>query len=413
MDTMDAGYILIDENSSVEKLIKVIAQHGMLQGRGPVNVLNLDDVVQKHQNWRQKLPSVVPFYAVKCNNHPAILQLLVALGCGFDCASQCELQTILGLGVAPEKIIYANPAKTKDSILYARKMGVKRMTFDSVDELEKIAQLYTEAELVLRIRYDAREALLPLGRKFGCDPDREALPLLRCAKRHQLSVIGVSFHVGCGSRDAECYYWAIRKAIEIFDSASELGMQMHLLDIGGGYPGGNDRTFDDHVHFINKALSEQIVQQRRNIEVIAEPGRYCVESAVTALVNVLAKSYDRDDSGEIVRVRYYLDDGLYDSFDWCDELAIPEVQEHRRSDSRPLVPSVLYGRTMCDNDIIAKEILLPEHEVDDCLVFPNRGAYGMALGRGYNGFSTPLIKICLTRATLDYLCLFRAKVNLR
>ncbi|XP_052860933.1 ornithine decarboxylase 1-like [Anopheles cruzii] len=409
---MDAGYILIDESSSVEELIKMIAQRGSLGG--PVNVLNLDDVVQKHRNWREKLPSVVPFYAVKCNNHPAILQLLVALGCGFDCASRREMETILGLGVGPERIIYANPAKSIDSIRYAKRMGVKRMTFDSADELEKIAQHFPEAELVLRIRYDAREAQLPLGRKFGCDPDWEAKPLLECAKRLHLTVIGVSFHVGCGSRDAECYYWAIRKAIEIFDQASDLlGMQMYLLDIGGGYPGGNDSTFDDHVHFINKALNEQIVQQNRNIEVIAEPGRYCVESAVTALVNVLSKTYDCNESGEIVRIRYYVDDGLYDSFDWCDEVAIPDMQQGDKRTETGCLRSVIYGRTMCDNDIVAKEIFLPEHSVGDCLVFPNRGAYGMALGRGYNGFSSPLVKICLTRATLDHLCLFKAKTAAR
>ena len=49
--------------------------------------------------------------AMKCNNDPAVLSVLYQLGAGFDCASKEEIRTILDLGVPPERIIYANPAK--------------------------------------------------------------------------------------------------------------------------------------------------------------------------------------------------------------------------------------------------------------------------------------------------------------
>ena len=41
-----------------------------------------------HERWEESLPSVHPFYAVKCNNDPVLLQTLARLGCGFDCASK-------------------------------------------------------------------------------------------------------------------------------------------------------------------------------------------------------------------------------------------------------------------------------------------------------------------------------------
>uniref|UniRef100_A0A182IMG0 ornithine decarboxylase n=1 Tax=Anopheles atroparvus TaxID=41427 RepID=A0A182IMG0_ANOAO len=406
---MDAGYILIDGHSSPEELIKLIAKR-RADSREPLNLLNLDDVVGKHRNWQRKLPTVAPYYAVKCNSHPAVLRLLAALGCGFDCASRTELETIVAMGVAPERVVFANPAKPVEALLYARRVGVKRMTFDSADELEKIARHYPEAEALLRIRHDAREAQLSLGRKFGCDPDREAVALLACAKELNVRVIGVSFHVGSGSTDAECFYAGIRRVMDIFDQGERMGTHMHLLDIGGGFPGANGRQFDEHVLCISKAIAEHVVGRSRPITVIAEPGRYYVESAVTALVNVVSKAYERDASGRISRVRYYVDDGLYDSFDWCDTQSnVPVLQEDKRD--APCLRSVVYGRTVCERDVISEEIWLPEHAVGDCMVFPNKGAYGKILGTGHNGFAPASVKVCLSRATLNYLCASAVKAE--
>uniref|UniRef100_A0A182QXX5 ornithine decarboxylase n=1 Tax=Anopheles farauti TaxID=69004 RepID=A0A182QXX5_9DIPT len=406
---MEPGYVLIDENSSVNDLIKVISKRATICE--PVNVLHLDDIVRKHRNWQRKLPTVAPFYAVKCNSHPDVLRLLAALGCGFDCASKAELGVIRGLGVAPDRIIYANPAKSIDSIRYAKEADVARMTFDSSDELKKIARHFPRAQLVLRIRHDARAAQLSLGRKFGCDVDREADTLIRHAQKLGLCVTGVSFHVGSGSMDAECFYEGIRKALEVFDIGERAGMRMQVLDIGGGFPGANGEHFDRCAYFISKALKE-LVSPRQNgpIEVIAEPGRYYVESAVTALVHVVSKSYEKDAIGAVQRIRYYVDDGLYDTFDWCESHSnepLPPEEEKRDAKWR----SVIYGRTMCERDVVREEIFLPEYGVGDCFVFPNKGAYGKLLGRGHNGFRAANVKVCLTRTTLNYICAAAVKAE--
>lgn len=73
---------------------------------------------------------VEPFYAFKSNPDPTIVNLLATLGCGFDCATQGELKTVLHelgsdlsfsekkgeesrnfLPLNSDKIVYANPAK--------------------------------------------------------------------------------------------------------------------------------------------------------------------------------------------------------------------------------------------------------------------------------------------------------------
>nr|AII97912.1 BLTX547 [Nephila pilipes] len=70
----------------------------------------------------------------------------------FDCASKNEIESVLSIGVEPERIIYANPCKTRGFIKHAANVGVKMMTFDNEMELHKVKALHPDAELVIRIR---------------------------------------------------------------------------------------------------------------------------------------------------------------------------------------------------------------------------------------------------------------------
>ncbi|CAL8291556.1 unnamed protein product [Gadus morhua 'NCC'] len=112
---------------------------------------------QKHLRWARALPRVTPFYAVKCSNSISVVRTLASLGCGFDCASK----TIESLGVAPSRIIYANPCKQASQIKYASAHGVQKMTFDSEVELLKVARCHENAKLVLRIATDDSNSCVP------------------------------------------------------------------------------------------------------------------------------------------------------------------------------------------------------------------------------------------------------------
>ncbi|XP_040203618.1 ornithine decarboxylase 1-like [Rana temporaria] len=93
--------------------------------------------------------------------------------------------------------------------------------------------------LVLRIATDDSKAVCQLSMKFGATLKTSRL-LLERAKELNIDVIGVSFHVGSGSRDPQTFVQAISDARCVFDMGAELGFNMHLLDIGGGFPGSNN-----------------------------------------------------------------------------------------------------------------------------------------------------------------------------
>lgn len=94
---------------------------------------------------------VEPFYAFKCNPDPVIVRLLASLGCGFDCASMTEIDSVINKlgeelslakhGLAGEKLVFANPAKFESHLNFAVKNGVRKTVFDGEDELYKLAKI--------------------------------------------------------------------------------------------------------------------------------------------------------------------------------------------------------------------------------------------------------------------------------
>ncbi|KAG1361019.1 hypothetical protein COCNU_09G004820 [Cocos nucifera] len=160
---------------------------------------------------------------------------MAALGSDFDCARRGEIESVLAIGVSPDRIIYANPCKAESHIKYAANVGVNLTTFDCGEEIDKIRRWHPKCELLIRLKApDDGEARCPLGPKYGALPE-EVVPLLQAANDAQLAVVGVSFHVGSGVTRSQVFQGAIAAAKAVFNAADQLGMpHMQIFDIGGG-----------------------------------------------------------------------------------------------------------------------------------------------------------------------------------
>ncbi|KAL7379197.1 hypothetical protein ABVT39_024367 [Epinephelus coioides] len=381
-------------NDFIEDKIKEL---GSVESEEPFCVANLDSVFKKHLRWLTELPRVKPFYAVKCNNTAAVLRMMRALDTGFDCASKGEIQLALSLGVTPDKIIYAHTTKPLSHIKYACAHGVDMMTFDSEDELLKISLCHAKAKLVLRIAVDDSKSLLRLSSKFGARLVSVG-KLLERARELGLEVIGVSFHVGSRCTGSLAFKQAIADARHVFDIANLLGFQMTLLDIGGGFPGRDDFQvkFEEFSEVINGALDE-FFPPDSGVQIIAEPGRYYVESAFTLAANVTAKRVILDDTDEHTEenrpdrmMMYYINDGVYGSLNCLiNDAAHTKVEPklHRtveRSEQRHR--SVIWGPTCDSTDKVTDSCWIPELHVGDWLLIDNMGAYSVTLSTDFNGF---------------------------
>ncbi|XP_019638975.1 PREDICTED: ornithine decarboxylase-like [Branchiostoma belcheri] len=374
-------------------------------------VCDLGDIVNKYKKWVSCLPRVVPFYAVKCNDSPHVLQVLANLGTGFDCASKTEVQAVLNLGVSPDRIVYANPCKQTSHIRYAKKNGVDLMTFDNEDELHKIKNYFPDASLLLRILPPAAEAQCQLGMKFGCHPS-QAPKLLEVAAQLDLNVVGVSFHVGSGCLEASAFARGVESAKRIFNIADQYGFEFNTLDIGGGFPGQESAaiSFDEIVADLGPALDEHF-PPGSGVRIIAEPGRYFVASAFTVAVNIVAKRMVardiqefKDEEAEDAVMNsvapsmceepafmYYVNDGVYGSFNCLlyDHAAVTPSLMRSVDKEEALFSTSVWGPTCDGLDRIMEHCLLPELHVGDWILFEDMGAYTMAAASTFNGFSKP------------------------
>lgn len=352
----------------------------------PFYVVDLGEVYRQHLRWKTNLARVKPFYAVKCNPDEEVIRLLARLGTGFDCASKAEIDLVLGLGVHPSRIIYAQPCKTKSYLRYAASAGVKQMTFDNADELYKIKNSFPNAEIVLRILTDDSASLCRLSTKFGADLET-ANDLIHLAKDLNLNLVGVSFHVGSGASDPSSFAKAVTDAKWVFDQAALLGYDLRLLDVGGGF---TDDTFEMFAVTLNSALEEHFPP---HVRIIAEPGRYYTANAFTLATNIIARrDISNPNTPTDKSYMLYLNDGVYGNFSniiFDHQHPIPQVLHCTMASSiDKLVEYSIWGPTCDGIDLISTHCYLPGTlNIGDWLFFENMGAYTKCSATRFNGFT--------------------------
>ncbi|XP_078017579.1 ornithine decarboxylase-like [Epinephelus lanceolatus] len=404
---------ILDNGRTISDFIDYkIKERGLLDNEEPFHVANLDSILKRHHRWITNLPRVKPFYAVKCNNTAAVLRMMNVLDTGFDCASKGEIQMMLSLGVTPEKIIYAHTTKPMSHIRYACAHGVDKMTFDNEDELLKISLCHPKAKLVLRIAVDDSKSLVRLNSKFGASLESVG-KLLERAGELDLEVIGVSFHVGSGCTDGGAFRQAIADARRVFDMGNLQGFQMRLLDIGGGFSGagGVQGSFEECSEVINEAL-DKFFPPDCGVKIMAEPGRFFVESAFTVALNVIAKRVilddmddhsDDEEKGCDRMMMYYLNDGVYGSlsciiFDPANADLKPYPHRAVENGERRY-RSVIWGPTCDSIDKVTSNYWMPESYVGDWLLIDNMGAYTLSASTDFNSFERAHVYPVVTAET--------------
>ena len=313
-----------------------------------------------------------------------MLRLLAELGTGFDCASKQEIQQIRDMGVDSTRIIYAQPCKTNSFIRYAKHQQVKQMTFDNAEELYKIKQNFPAAELYLRIFTDDSSSLCRLSLKFGAAP-QDAAALLELAKDLDLSVVGVSFHVGSGATDPNAFIKAIKDARFVFDQAALVGYHLGTLDIGGGF---SDDTFEMMASVISPCLDLYFPPQ---IRIIGEPGRYYVSKAFQLACNVIARRPLEDPITGVRSYMLYVNDGVYGNFSsmmFDHQNPVPKIlrrghhflhgraasEKVEENKSEGMIQYSIWGPTCDGIDCISASCWLPGTlGVGDWLYFENMG----------------------------------------
>ena len=363
-------------------------------------IVDIGEIIRQYNKWKNLLPRITPFYAIKCNPSPIIIKILNKLGCCFDTASKNEILKVIELGVPPKNIVFANPSKPVDFIKFARSNDVDLLVIDSSFELYKIKLYHPEANILLRIQTDDSKSRCKFNSKFGVVLD-EVEGILTIAKQLQINMKCVSFHVWSGCSDANVYHTAISDCKKVFEIAQKLDIHMDLIDIGGGFPGVDDSkiSFTNIAQVINDSIDEFFPNNddgTNDITFIAEPGRYFVASSHTLVVSVINKKEYVDKETNIKKNIYYISDGVYSSFsgiiyDYAKFELLPFNERNEKT-----YPSIVYGSTCDSLDCVTKDCSLPLLAIGESMIVKNIGAYSVASATEFNGFPLPTINYILT-----------------
>ncbi len=364
-------------------LKKLAEKHGT-----PLFVVDHEELRRNYAMFKKCLPRVQAYYAVKANPDPAIVKTLFDAGASFDVASMPEFHIVHEyIKDMPDKqrqawiwdkIIYANPIKANETLQELNPYK-PLVTYDNYEEIRKIKKYAPQAGLALRLKVPNTGAMVELSSKFGAAPG-EAVDLILAADKVGLTVEGISFHVGSQTTNFKNYVAAINLAANIFKEARDRGYtKMNLLDIGGGFPAPYDATvkpFRELAGIINREINRLFP---KNIQILAEPGRFLCATTGTAVSKIIGKAI-RDQ-----KLCYYINDGVYHTF---SGVIFDHCHYHLKSFKRgPTQICSVFGPTCDALDVVSMAENLPSNlQLGDLLYSEQIGAYSHASSTYFNGF---------------------------
>ena len=147
-------------------------------------------------------------------------------------------------------------------------------------------------------------------------------------------------------------------------------------------PAGPKITYDDHVkpfRVLAKTLNSEFERLfPKEMEILAEPGRFLVATAGTLVASVIGKAV-RDG-----KQCYYINDGVYHTF---SGIIFDHIQYHLKAfKAGPTQICSVFGPTCDALDTISLAEQLPDLELGDLVYSENIGAYSHASSTYFNGF---------------------------
>lgn len=353
----------------------------------PQLTVDLARVRSSYDELAAALPGVDLHYAVKANPSPHVLGALARAGARWDVASPGEIVQVLAVDPDPSHISYGNTIKKASDIAWAHAAGVRRFTFDSFEELDKLIEHAPGAELLVRLSTSGHGADWALGTKFGCR-EHVAYGLLQRAAAHGHPV-GICFHVGSQQRDVHAWDEPLAATGRLRRALQILGHDLTTVDLGGGFPASALEPAPpvrDFARAIMRAVRKHLGTNRPHL--IAEPGRFLVADAGTLECEVVLVT-ERQGTRWV-----FLDVGLFSGL----AETLEEALRYRMSVLRdgepvegPVGPVAVAGPTCDSADVLwvrNKPSLPLDLRPGDRVLLHSTGAYTTSYSSvGFNGFA--------------------------
>ncbi len=326
-------------------------------------------------------------YAVKANDHLAILSVLAKAGAGADVVSQGEFARAMAVGIPASGIVFSGVGKTRAELAAALSAGIGQINVESAEELAMLSEVATSlgrtARVALRMNPDvdagthAKITTGLAGNKFGISaPD--ILPLYaHAAALPGIAPVGIALHIGSQILSPAPYAAAYSKAASTVRALRQAGQQVSVLDLGGGLGIG----YRDEPG-ISLAAFAQVVRREAGelgVQLLLEPGRYLVGPAGLLLASVILQKQTAQKRFLVLdaAMNDLLRPSLYDSYHGMLPVSAVDFV-------KPVSPTDVVGPVCESGDIFAAGRALPDLAENARLAVLDAGAYGAVMSSPYN-----------------------------
>ena len=367
----------------------IASSHPIWQVPTPSLILSPRKAAQNFKAIQRAFPFASVGYAMKSNPHPSLLSALSEIkGSMFEVASKAEIEALLRLGIAGNRIFFSNPIKQQSHIQFAINHGINLFVYDSECEVDKMAQAAQgqQLEVYVRMTVPHEGALWPLTHKFGVE-SRRAVELMRYARQRGLKPVGLAFHVGSQCTRPDTWGDALESIAPAWKMAREQGFDLDFIDIGGGFPARYTGPIPGpmDVAAVVKPMLERCVPGFKRV--FLEPGRGVCGDAGDMVLEVTGVA-DRPDGQKWLYLNGGFFSGLYEIPDGIRPAVMPVLKTPRPIN---MTTYRLAGPT-CDSLDTLFEMRSPvEIRMGDRLVLKCAGAYVYNVSSPFNGFDVPVV----------------------
>lgn len=350
-------------------------------------------------SFQSEIPNSVISYSTKAFSNPYLLRLLDENGMNIDVVTGGELAIAKHVKFPSQRINFHGNNKSPEELKDAIDYGLGHITIDSFNEIENLKKITDDLNITQDVMIRVSPSIDPhthlltttgvLDSKFGFsietgDAEKAIESLMSI---DSLNLLGLHFHLGSPIFELEPYAEAIEYVYKFSaEMKNKYGLDIREFSPGGGFAIGYETDkkplpISDYAKVIGDAVKKACDLNGFNVpKIILEPGRALVGRSGVSIYRIGSIK-------SIPGVRNYIsvDGGMGDNIRpalYGSEYSVFSVTKILEKDG--LMKSTISGKFCESGDYLARDVEIPNPEIDDLLVLPASGAYNLAMASNYN-----------------------------
>ncbi len=330
------------------------------------------------------------YFAVKALPNPAILQIMKALGFGFDCSSIAELIQSREVGAKPDDIMFTSNNTSPADFQEAFANGGCVINLDDITLIDKMPAI---PELIC-FRYNPGPTVEgndiignPVEAKYGIS-HKQVVAAYRKARDLGARRFGLHTMIVSNERNYKYKVKTTRMLLDIVEMVqAELDIRFEFINFGGGLgipytPGEAALDLDAMAAEITGLFAGFKERNGYAPALSMESGRYMTGPHGTLVVRAInRKNIYRKYIGVDACMTALMRPALYGAYH--------HITVHGKSAETETEVVDVVGSLCENNDKFAVQRALPRIADGDILLIHDTGAHGQAMGFNYNGRLKP------------------------